>query len=153
LRVAVEKAVMRVFPGFSSSVFGSEWTGVVNRPDFGSEGWRVTWALRNCVSVPSISSLNSLATMCLRTVRQAVNREVRQALDAIFVKHGRTVTDAMKNEVFELVPERLRSWSRRGSWECNWITSRVRNQIAGALAGSQVAAASALMADLVRDVF
>lgn len=146
-------AIKPWFPGFNDSLYGAEWMEFGRRPELGSDGWPITWFMRDCIKLSSTGTVNSIATMCLRAVRQRADDEVRPVLNAILGKHGRIVTDALKEEVFALIPEPDRTHVRSRSWQSSLLPTRVRNKVYAAVWRPRVAAASAAMADLVREVF
>jgi hypothetical protein len=150
LSAALHQCVTRFIPEFSSNTFVAEWT---HRPEFGGEGGHLSWFLCICVKWPSTGTVNDIAAMYLRVLRQNAEAEVQRVLSETFDKHGRTVTDALKEDVFALIPEPEREQVRREPWQTNGLPKRVRNRVYAAVGRPRVAAASAAMADLVREVF
>lgn len=150
---AVRAAVARVLPGFAVM---ARWTLLPllrERGEFGPESGRLASFLGTCAyELLSTGDVNTIAMTCLATVRDAANWEARPVLDGILDRHGRTVTDAMKEEVFALIPEPERARVRAGPWQNSWLPERVRNKVYAVVSKPRVAAASAALADRAREV-
>jgi hypothetical protein len=147
-------ALVCVFPEAATLTGWEIWSRLWNRPEFGREGATLAYFLRAFVyEPPTTAAVNSVANTCIATVRAAAEREVRPVLNAILEKHGRIVTDALKEEVFALIPEPERTTVRAGPWRHAWIPDRVRNKVNAVVSRPRMTAANAEQAELVREVF
>jgi hypothetical protein len=147
-------AVLRVFPESAGMTRWNAWSQLYRHKEFGTEGGTLAHFLSGFVyEPPTTAAVNSVATVCLATVRANANREMRPVLDGILQKHGRIVTDALKEDVFSLIPEPDRARVRAGTWLNNWLPARIRNKVYAVVSRPRIAAACAAMADLVREVF
>ena len=146
-------AVLRVFPESAGLTRWNAWSRLWNRPEFGREGGTLAHFLSAFVyEVPTTSAVNSVATACLATVRAAAKQEMRSVIAGILAKHGRTMTDALKEEVFALIPEPERTSVRSKPWQQNSIPTRVWNKVSGAVSHPRMAEVNAAMAGLLREV-
>ncbi len=147
-------AVARALPECANLSHWTLWQWLRDHPEFGTDGGQLANFLRGCAfQSPSTACVNAVASACLATVRAAADREVRPVLQAVLDRHGRPVTEALKEDVFALIPEPERTRVRNGPWQHNWLPARVRNKVYAATSRPRMAAASVALAHLVREVF